>query len=288
MRMVKSITLISAIILLESIGGCKSDPSSPIEPNQITSVEQLGKAIFMDTNLSTPSGQSCATCHSPEAGFTDSDKSFPVSKGAIKGRFGNRNAPSVAYAAFSPAPYHDPVQRPGMMMGGLDIGGQFWDGRAASLEEQAKGPLLNPLEMNNADKNEVISKIRNASYASAFEKIFGAGSLAADKVDAAFNHVAEAIAAYERSSEVSPFTSKFDLSLQGKVTLTEQESKGFAVFTGKANCVKCHSIAPVSPSDPVQQKYLFTNYAYQNTGIPKNPGNPYYTLPSSLNPDGSN
>jgi len=276
------------VILSASLTACGSDSAQPAASTQLTAVQQLGKAMFFDTNLSTPSGMACATCHDPATGFADPDTRFPVSNGILSNTFGNRNAPSVAYAAFSPAPYHDPVQRRGMMMGGLDIGGQFWDGRAASLAEQAKGPLLNPLEMHNADKNMVITTIRNSSYAALFEQVYGAGSLLPDNVDSAFEHAVEAIAEYEKSREVSPFTSKFDYSIAGKVILTDQEALGYSLFTGKANCVNCHAIAPVGPNDPVQQSYLFTNFAYQNLGVPRNPGNPFYALSITLNPEGSN
>jgi cytochrome c peroxidase len=281
-------TMVFVLSIISAMLGCSREPTAPGDNSEITTMAQLGKVLFFDANLSQPSNMSCSTCHSPSAGFTDPDKAFPVSKGAVPNRFGNRNSQSVAYAAFSPAPYHDPVQRPGMMMGGLDIGGQFWDGRAPSLMEQAKGPLMNPLEMHNLDKREVVAAVRNSSYAASFEKIFGEGSLSEENVDIAFDHVAEAIAEYEKTSEVSPFSSRFDLSLSGKVALSAQESQGYNLFTGKANCVKCHAIDPAGPSDPVRQRYLFTNYAYQNTGVPKNPANPFYTLSPDLNPLGSN
>ncbi len=283
------VTKLFVIVLLSvSLTACGSDTTPIPASSQLTAKQLLGKAMFFDANLSAPSGMACATCHNPAAGFADPDTGFPVSKGVLPNTFGNRNAPSVAYAAFSPAPYHDPVQRRGMMMGGLDIGGQFWDGRAASLAEQAKGPLLNPLEMHNADKNTVMTAIRNSSYAALFEQVYGAGSLSAGNADAAFEQAVEAIAEYEKSHEVSPFTSKFDYSLAGKVSLTAQEAQGYSLFTGKANCVNCHAIAPVGPNDPVQQTYLFTNFAHQNLGVPRNPGNPFYALSSTLNPAGSN
>lgn len=273
------------VILTASLTACGSDSTAPAASTRLTAVQQLGKAMFFDTNLSTPAGMACATCHDPSAGFADPDTGFPVSEGVLPDTFGSRNAPSAAYAAFSPSPYYDPVQRPGMM-GGLYIGGQFWDGRAATLAEQAKAPFLNQLEMHNPDKSQVIANIRNSSYAQLFEQVFGPGSL--DDVDAAYEYVAEAISEYEKSSEVNPFTSKFDYYLAGKVALTDQEALGFSLFTGKANCKNCHAIAPVGPDDPVQKTYLLTNFAFQNIGVPKNPGNPYYALPGNLNPDGSN
>ncbi|MHB8882166.1 MAG: cytochrome-c peroxidase [Thermodesulfovibrionales bacterium] len=269
--------------VLFTMPSCSGDSNAPA--TNLTPVQQIGKLLFFDKNLSSPSGQACAACHDPKAGFAEPDTGVPVSEGVLPGRFGSRNSPSASYAAFSPAPYYDPIQRPGMM-GGLYIGGLFWDGRAATPAEQAKAPFLNPLEMHNPDKAQVISNIRNSSYAGLFEEVFGEGSLG--DIDAAYDHAAEAIAEYERSGEVSPFTSKFDYYLAGRITLTAQEENGYNLFIGKANCKNCHAIAPIGPNDPVQTAFLFTNFAYQNIGVPKNPGNPFYALPSNLNPDGSN
>jgi cytochrome c peroxidase len=295
MSVKKTLMLIFALSLFASLFGCSREPTAPFDANsvgrkvpsgEITTMAELGKAFFFDENLSQPNKMSCATCHSPSSGFAEPNNILPVSKGALPLRYGNRNAQSVAYAAFSPAPYFDPVMRPGMM-GGLEIGGQFWDGRAANLIEQAKGPFLNPLEMHNLDKKQVIQAIRQSSYAAAFKEIFGAESLSEKNIESAYEHVAEAIAEYEKTSEVSPFSSKFDYSLKGEASLTEQEAKGYHLFTGKANCVKCHAIKPTTALDP-EKEYLFTNFAYQNTGVPKNPANPFYTMPSPLNPAGSN
>jgi cytochrome c peroxidase len=294
-------TLILVFIVSFSLSmiGCSREPIGPENSNQLNSssqkaipgeivtMAQLGKVLFFDTNLSQPNRMSCATCHDPSAAFTDPNKTLPVSKGVLPLRYGNRNAQTVAYSAFSPAPYYDPVMRPGMM-GGLDIGGQFWDGRAATLVDQAKGPFMNPLEMHNVTKVQVINAVRNSSYAASFEKIFGKDSLSEKNIETAFEHVAEAIAEYEKTSEVSPFSSQFDCYLRGEASLTDQEAHGYNLFKGKANCVKCHAIKPASPSDPVKQEYLFTNFAYQNTGIPKNPANPFYSMPSPLNPAGLN
>ncbi len=99
--------------------------------------EQVGKAIFLDTDLSEPKGQACATCHVPRYGFKgNGDLNAAVIGGAVPGRFGTRNPPSAAYAVLSPAPGYRNIEGEQTYMGG-----QFWDGRAASLEEQAKHPF---------------------------------------------------------------------------------------------------------------------------------------------------
>jgi cytochrome c peroxidase len=238
----------------------------------------VGKEIFFDANLSNPAGQSCASCHLPSAGFADPNHELPVSRGALPDRLGSRNAPSVAYAAFAPPLHYDPTERPGIMEG-MYVGGFFWDGRAKTLPDQVKQPFLNPLEMHNADPAAVVGSVCRAGYAERLRQTCGISSL--DLVDRAFECVARALAAYLQSSEVSPFTSKFDYWRDGRVSLTASEARGFALFTGKAKCSNCHAV----DSGP-GGRALFTNFGHQNTGVPRNPDLPYYRLPASLNPAG--
>lgn len=188
----------------------------------------LGKSLFFDENLSKPVGQSCATCHDPKAGFASPDEEIPVSQGAIIKRFGDRNTPSVSYAMYSPEFHYDPTMRPGIMEG-MYVGGLFWDGRVNDLEEQAKAPFINLLEMHNPNKKTVVLAVRQSSYAEQFEQIFGTASF--DDVDSAYEHIAEALAAYERSPEINPFTSKFDYWKKGEAQLTDSEMRGYTLFT---------------------------------------------------------
>ncbi|MCL5269324.1 MAG: c-type cytochrome [bacterium] len=242
---------------------------------------QLGRLIFFDTNLSMPNGQSCATCHRPEAAFTDPNGD-PVSKGVLPRRRGNRNSPSVAYAAYSPPIHFDPTVRPGVMEG-MYVGGLFWDGRADTLVDQAKAPFLNPLEMHNPNKVNVVNGIRRSRYARLFIRVFGIGAFL--NTNRAYDCAAQAIAAYERSAEVCQFSSKYDDYLAGAAQLTEQEARGLALFTGTgmggAKCVNCHAMQGGPDGRP-----LFTNFGYQNIGVPRNPENPFYDLSRSLNPAG--
>lgn len=242
----------------------------------LTPQELLGKLIYFDENLSTPPGQSCASCHHPQAGFADPDTELPVSQGVLpKNRFGNRNSPTSAYAAFSPDFHYDAVE-------GLYVGGQFWDGRALNLTEQAKGPFLNNLEMNNPAKLNVIVKIRNSDYADLFEEVYGDGAL--DDVEMAYDQTAEAIAVFEASSELNQFTSKYDYYLAGEATLTDQESRGLALYEDpeKGNCAACHPSGWLAGDPPP----LFTDFTYDNLGVPKNPDNPFYYLPLAFNRNG--
>lgn len=246
--------------------------------------EQLGKFIFFDANLSTPTGQSCATCHAPEVGFTGPNSvinnTTVVYPGAIPTRFGNRKPPSAAYGGGSPIFYYDTKAH-------LFIGGMFWDGRATGWElgdplaEQARGPFLNPVEQNNSGKDVVVAKVQASSYAALFVQVYG--NIWSD-IDLAYDKIADAISAYEKSVEVNPFTSKYDYYLKKIVKLSKEEQKGLNLFRGKGKCDKCHISKQGAKGEPP----LFTDFTYDNLGIPKNPDNPFYTMPSWINPDGVN
>jgi cytochrome c peroxidase len=240
-------------------------------------LEQLGQTLFFDPGLSSPAGQSCATCHAVGAAFADPDRSLPVSRGALPGRVGSRNSQTAMYAQFSPEFHFDKEEE-------HYVGGQFWDGRAATLEEQAKGPLLDPLEMANPDKASVVDKVRRAAYAADFDTAFGLGALA--DTDQAFERIAQAIAAFERTRQFAPFTSKYDAYLAGKAKLTAQEKRGLRLFEDekKGNCAACHP----SQQGPDGAPPLFTDFTYDNLGVPRNPHNPFYKLPPELNPAGAN
>jgi cytochrome c peroxidase len=230
---------------------------------------------------------SCASCHAPDYGFTGSSESniSGIYEGAFSGRYGNRKPPSDAYAAFSPIFHYD---------GSNFIGGNFWDGRATGERlknpsaEQALGPFLNPLEMNNPSKESVLKQIAKSSYAQMWKSVWGEPiSYSATEIEKNYDRVGLAIAAYEASREVSQFSSKFDYYLKGKVQLTKDEDAGRILFNGsRAKCSSCHV------SDGNQP--LFTDFTFDNIGTPKNPDNPFYNedkvyLPNgqAINPLGS-
>ncbi len=223
----------------------------------LTAKQALGKKLYFDENLSDPNGQSCASCHLPSAGFADPDQNLPVSEGVIPGRFGNRNSPSVSYAVFTPE---------FTLKGGVK-GGQFWDGRAANLVEQAKGPFLNPVEMNNPSKAAVIAEVAASTYAAEFEAVYGAGAL--NNVEQAYDQVADAIAAFEGAKEVSPFTSKFDAVKAGLASFTAEEQRGLDLFSGRGKCAHCHDLGGGKRPD------LFTDFSYHNLGLPRNTEFPF-------------
>lgn len=233
----------------------------------LTPQQQLGEKLFLDKNLSSPAGQSCADCHGSDVGYTGPDEAInaagAVYEGAVAGRFGNRKPPAAAYAGNSPLLHWD---------GAYWVGGMFWDGRATGstlgdpLAEQALGPFLNPLEQNNASPQAVIDKVLASNYRDLFLEV-------CTDAERHYECIGRAIAAYERSSKVSQFTSKYDYWLKGQAKLTGQEKRGLELFSDKGKCASCH----VPP--------LFTDFTYDNLGVPRNPMNPFYNEPE-WNPEG--
>jgi cytochrome c peroxidase len=147
------------------------------------------------------------------------------------------------------------------------VGGLFLDGRAQMLEEQAAGPLLNPLEMNNASKAEVVAKVRAAPYAPRLLQAFGPRAL--DDVEGAFETITRALAAFERTPRFAPFSSRYDAFLAGRGRLSPKEARGLALFNDpkKGNCAACHPSTPSEDGTPP----LFTDFTYDNLGVPRNP-----------------
>jgi len=265
------------VLLLVAIPACSDAPVSPAISNDrpvgFTDKQWLGKKLFTDPNLSQPAGQACMDCHIPICGWTDPNKNSPTSAGNIQGLFGNRNSPSCAYAAFSPDFHYDAAKA-------SYVGGQFWDGRAMNLTAQAKGPILNPLEMNATSSQSVIDQVKIGSYADLFMNVWGKNVF--ENTALAYDDLAASIAEYEETNEVNNFSSKYDDVLKRIAVLTDQENRGFALFKGKAKCDLCHS----STSNSVNGKVLFTDFTYNNTGVPKNPNNKFYSLAPKYNPDG--
>ncbi|AVO38064.1 cytochrome-c peroxidase [Pukyongiella litopenaei] len=220
-------------------------------------VETLGEALFFDTNLSANRTQSCASCHDPDYAFAD--PRGMASPGDDGVSLGDRNAPTASYAAFSPVFHRNDD--------GDWVGGQFLDGRAATLEDQAGGPPLNPLEMGMPDKGAVVARLReNPDYVSAFPALFGAGVL--DDAETGYAAMTKAIAAFERTPLFSPFDSKYDRFLRGEAELTDEEELGRLLFFSEqfTNCNQCHQLSR-SQIDP---RETFTDYRYHNIGTAEN------------------
>jgi cytochrome c peroxidase len=204
------------------------------------------------------------------------------------GRFGTRKTPSAAYAAQSPGRFFDAVE-------GF-VGGSFWDGRATGARlgspaaEQALLPFLSPAEQALPDAACVLFRIRESFYGASYTTIYGprlsritfppntdqlcgqAGatiplsSLDRNRVQLEYDNVGRAILAFELSSVMNKFSSKHDAVVDGLATFTAQEQRGLVLYRGKAGCAACHPNAG--------RRALFTNYAYDNIGVPRNPLNP--------------
>lgn len=234
---------------------------STLSANDI-SKEQLGKLLFFDTNLSKNRTQSCATCHNPEMGFVD-NRDNGVFKMASLGddlkSLGDRQAPTLSYAKFSPSLQYDEKKT-------LYKGGQFWDGRANSLEEQAGGPILNPIEMGLKNEKEAVLRLKeNEFYVENFKKIFGENIFTNDKI--AYEAITQVIASFERTDEFSTFDSKYDRYLKGEYDLTPLEDLGMSIFFSNNNnsCASCHVLKGEG-----KENETFTNYEFHNIGIPEN------------------
>ena len=196
----------------------------------------LGKQLYFEKRLSINDSQSCASCHRLEDGFAGVDN-LPVSPGA-RGEPGSRNSPTVLNAGWQDS--------------------QFWDGRAADLVEQAKGPILNPIEMGMPDEHAVEEKLRGiAEYRRAFAAAFPGAEPAIT-----YQNLAEAIAAFERTL-ITP--GRIDDFMKGDAeALSEVEQRGLQTFI-KLDCTSCHDGKLVGGEtyEPLGKEHPYENQADQ-------------------------
>jgi len=282
--MKKMIAILTAVLLTGSIGHALAE--NVLDPD----LAGLGEQIFFD-KISHPDSMACAACHAPGVGWTGPNPGVnrhgAVYRGAVPQRFGNRKPPSAGYATQSPIFHYDEAE-------GLFIGGNFWDGRATGWQlgnpaaDQALGPFLNPVEQNNENREAVIAQVCGSRYADQFvalfnEKVNGSDPCDSANAEAAYHFIGLAVASYEDSGKVSSYTSKYDYYLAGEAELTEQEMMGLELFEGKAMCSLCHPDEPGPDGEPP----LFTDYSYDNLGVPKNPENPFYAMDQVFLDDGN-
>ena len=303
-----SIALLSVLVQNLAAAAVLEPLPAPAQPPNIVTLstgEQLGKDLFYDATLSHPEGYSCATCHNPQTDFTG--PSSPVNRaagplpGVIPGRFGRRNAQSIPYATFSPrGPYLTSAE------GGTYIGGTFWDGRTPDTATQARMPFLDQNEMANLPVGAypphaggysplLARKLADRPYAGLFESFFGREVFQTSTDEQLYELAGAAIAVYEASAEINPFSSKYDASTNGTppmhlYTFTPTEENGRVLFFGKAECFECHSSTNLdSVNQATHGKDTFTMYCYANLGTPKNLENPFYANTNeAANPHGCN
>ena len=237
--------IIAAVSLARASNEAEFNPPSGIpadvwqyfvpRDNPVTSAKvELGRQLFFDKRLSIDSSVSCATCHDPKLAFTDGR---PVAQG-VGARLGKRNSPTLLNSMFN--------------------AGQFWDGRAESLEAQAIQPLINVDEMGNASHEQVVSRLRSLpQYVARFNDVFGS--------EITIDSLARALASFERTLISSD--SPFDRFIAGDLdAMSDEARRGFAIFRGKARCTVCHSISQFS----LQSFPFFTDQMFHNTGVAVN------------------
>ena len=260
--MVKRFRHVVSMILVLAAGASAGVPALAEDATGFQSKAALGEALYFDVNLSKNRTQACATCHDPDFGFVDprpTAAGCAVSLGDDGVSLGDRNAPTAAYARFSP-PFHQ-------MEDGAYRGGQFLDGREPDLKGQAGGPPLNPIEMGMPGKAAVVTRLKeNPAYVQAFDALFGAGIL--DDAEAGYEAMRESIAAFEQTPLFAPFDSKYDRYLSGEAELTAQEELGLVLFFSQqfTNCNQCHQLH----TSQVARTETFSNYEYHNIGVPAN------------------
>src|ERR1700733_4720017 len=272
--------------------------------NQVQQIELLGKLLLYDKELSVNRNEACAFCHMPEAGFTGPIAEFNRTTGSYPGsvrtRFRDRKPQTHAYAPLSPVLHYNEGQ-------GDLVGGNFWDMRATGRRlgnpaaEQAEGPPTNPVEMGLADFSCAVYRASRRPYRRLFQTVWGPqafdiawpantdavcnipGPRATDdrlpvhltpadrgRASATFDQMAQSIASYEASHEVTPFSSKYDAVQAGKAQFAPLEQQGYELFRGKAKCNGCHR-----DGGPGEEP-MFTDYTASNIGTPANPDLPYY------------
>src|SRR5262247_10756 len=180
---------------------------NPMTPAKI----DLGRRLFFDPRLSADGRISCASCHDPKLAFTDGR----ATASGIAGRRGARNSPTLLNAMFNT--------------------GQFWDGRAERLEDQAVQPLVNLLEMGNGSYDEVVKRLRAIpEYRAEFQSVFDS--------EARIEFLGLALAAYERTlvSGDAPFDHFF---AGDQNAIGEAAKRGFALFRSRARCSRCHTFS---------------------------------------------
>lgn len=256
--------MIKFIPLLLAIGFVSNQVNAA---NQLTEA-QLGQILFLDTAFSANRTMSCATCHDPAKGFTDHriNQGLGIASLGDDGHsFGGRNAPMAAYANTSPSFHFDNILKE-------YIGGQFWDGRANTLEDQAMGPPLNLAEMGLPNAEAVVKRIQeNPFYVTNFKRLYGDVIFNANgttTVLPAFEAFARAIQTFENTEQFASYDSKYDRFLKGEYELTVLEDLGRTLFfsNNNVNCNSCHMLKTED-----SKKEPFSNHQYRNIGVPSNP-----------------
>jgi cytochrome c peroxidase len=267
-------------------------------------IRTLGKLLLFDKHLSVNQNEACSFCHTPETGFTGPIQSLNLTTvsypGSVRTRFSQRKPQSYMYATFAPVLHYNALR-------GDLVGGNFWDMRASGYHlqnpsaEQAQGPPTNPVEMGLPDSACLAYRLSKAPYRKLFETVWGAESFLIrwpanvesvcstpgppptndeypvhlsepdrGRTNQVYDGFGLAVAAYEASPEVNPFTSKYDYVQAGQAQFTTEERLGYTLFRTKARCNQCHR-----DGGPGEEP-LFTDFTADNIGVPANRGLQFY------------
>jgi cytochrome c peroxidase len=276
-----AISIAAAVVLMPGCGGGDSPspssaassaqggpPASPGSASKLSLAAQVGQKMFVDATLSGSGKMSCASCHDPDAAHAPSNDLSVQLGGTSLATAGVRSPPSLRYKDTTP-PYADLLDNPdGISVPGPG-GGFTWDGRAATLADQARLPLLDAREMANASPDAVVQKIKASGYADLFRQAFGATAF--DDSNAAFGNALRALQAYQLEDvSFRPYSSKFDLYAGNKIggELTAAEKRGLKVFSDPqtGNCASCH----YQGAGLNGASALFTDFSYEAIGVPRN------------------
>jgi cytochrome c peroxidase len=243
-------------------------------PQPLSPMAQLGRQLFFDPGLSASGKMACAFCHDPDHAYAPANALPAQFGGPGMNLQGGRAVPTLTYlertprfgirpTRFDPDEISNPkAPRPLVPEGGMD-----WDGRAATLPDQASGPLFDPKEMANRDGATVLARLKAAPYAAQFAAVFGAAAL--DTPQSALPDVYQALARFQTEDRsFHSYDSKFDWWLAGRAQLSAQELRGLRLFEDqkKGNCSACH------PDRPTKNRMApaFTDYEFEALAAPRN------------------
>jgi cytochrome c peroxidase len=282
--------------IVEQLTGANPHPvhleRPPVAP--LSAMALLGKQLFFDQNLSASGKLSCASCHSPAHAYGPPN-ALPVQFGGPSMSLqGDRPPPTLMYLYrqpnFSIGPEQGDADTPANLAqeaaqaassaraqksagtapaapAMVPQGGMFWDGRADTLQIQALGPLMNPVEMANASEDDVAKKLENSAYRKSFVQLFGPDIFKNPRL--LLSEAMFAVARYQvEDPSFHPYSSKYDYWLEGRARLTQAELRGLKLFNdpAKANCAGCHLSQPSRDGLPP----MFTDYEYEALGVPRN------------------
>lgn len=269
MRVLAVMTLMSVtIVAIGALPVATAPAHSGLTAPPLSAAAQVGEKMFFDKSLSASGQLACASCHDPAHAHAAPNGLAVQLGGKHMTRLGTRAVPSLNYTEATP-PYADLLDNPDGISTPGPGGGFTQDGRAPTLAEQAKIPLLSQDEMANDKPGQVVAKLRKADYTDLIRSAFGPDVLNDDK--AAFQAALQALQAYQLEDvSFHPYDSKYDLYAGNKIggNLTAQEMHGFAVYSDpkKGNCFACHyNGAGLNGS-----VRLFTDFTYAAIGVPRN------------------